>query len=93
MDGPFEGDGTRDIIGCAFRVQNELGSGLLEAAYQAALAVDFELESIPFIREAPIPLFYRGRPLGVPIRADFLCGDIIVELKAVSSLGRVEEAR
>ena len=92
----FEGDDdpvTRKIIGAALRVHTELGSGLLEAVYQWALGVDLELEGVSFEREAAIPIWYRGRRSPVPYRADFRCGEVIVELKAISNLGRVEEAQ
>lgn len=60
-DARFE-DGSRAIIGCAFRVQNELGSGLLESAYQAALAIDFELEGIPSSAKRQFPCSIAAGP-------------------------------
>lgn len=85
---------TYGIIGAAMRVHQELGSGLLESSYQEAMAIELGFRGVPFAREASIPLFYRGIPLGTPFRADFLCHqDIIVELKAIQNLGRVEEAQ
>lgn len=75
-------------------VHTVLGAGFLEAIYQEALAAELGLRDIPFQREVPIPVHYRGKPLGAAYRADFVCyGLIIVELKALTQLSRVEEAQ
>ena len=42
--GLFGEEETRRIIGCAMEVLNELGHGLLERAYENALAVEFGLK-------------------------------------------------
>ncbi len=56
--------------------------------------MEFEFRKIPFQREVPLPLFYRGRPLGVPYRADFVCFDsVVVELKAIPFLTKTETAQ
>ena len=41
-----------------------------------------------------MPIFYKGQKLNTSYRSDFICYDsIIVELKALSKLGKVEEAQ
>jgi GxxExxY protein len=56
--------------------------------------VELQQRDIPYRREVEIPVLYRGRPLSVTYRADFVCYEsIIVELKAVSHLGAVDEAQ
>lgn len=75
-------------------VHNALGCGFLEAGYQDALAVEFEALSIPFRREVDLPVFYRGQRLAAGYRADFICFDsVVVELKALSATGCIEEAQ
>jgi GxxExxY protein len=75
------------IIGAAMNVHNELGCGFLEAVYQEALEKEFSYQNIPYKREAPLKIFYRGKPLNKQYTADFICYDkIILELKAASSL-------
>ncbi len=82
---------TYDIIGAAMAVHSELGPGFLELAYARALVMEFEGRGIAFEREVDVPLCYRGRPLGVPFRVDFVCfGDVMVELKALPAVGRSE---
>ena len=77
---------TQKIIGAAIEVHKSLGCGLLESIYEEALAVEFALSGIQFIRQHPIPLFYRDHQVGEH-RLDFLVEEkIVVELKAVSEL-------
>src|SRR5436853_3769510 len=77
---------TQEIIACAIRVHRALGPGFLESIYEQALAVEFALSGIQFIRQHPIPLFYQDHQIGEH-RLDFLVeGKIIVELKAISEL-------
>ena len=85
---------TYAIIGAAMEVHRTLGHGFLEAVYQEALGVELEVRGVPFLREHPIPITYKGRLLGMPYRADFLCFDsVIVELKALSVLSGPDEAQ
>lgn len=77
---------TNQIIAAATRVHRELGPGFLESIYEEALAVEFALCGIQFIRQHPVPLFYRDHQIGEH-RLDFLVeGKIVVELKAISQL-------
>lgn len=38
---------TRQVIGCAFEVQNELGSGFLESVYEKAMVIVLSEAGIP----------------------------------------------
>ena len=78
---------TYNIRGAIFAVHHELGNGFLERVYQDALEFEFKERGIPYEREKKIQIMYKGKPLGEPYRADFVCyGKIIVELKAVKTL-------
>ena len=77
---------TQQIIAAAIRVHRQLGPGFLESVYEEALAVGFALSGIQFLRQYPVPIFYRDHQIGEH-RLDFLVeGKIVVELKAVSRL-------
>ena len=77
---------TQQIIAAAIRVHRQLGPGFLESVYEEALAVEFALSGIQFLRQYPVPIFYRDHQIGEH-RLDFLVeGKIVVELKAVSEL-------
>src|SRR6267143_3481444 len=81
-----DSDITNTIIAAAIVVHRELGPGFLESVYEQALAVEFALRGIAFIRQKPIPLFYRDHQIGEH-RLDFLVEDkIVVELKAIDGL-------
>lgn len=82
------------IIGAMFAVHKELGAGFLERVYQDALEFEFQERGIPYEREKEIRVMYKGKPLGEPYRADFICYDkIIVELKAVKELEKLHNAQ
>ena len=85
---------TYAIIGAAIEVHRELGCGFLEAVYQEALAAEFAIRKIPFVREQSLPIFYRGVQLQTYYVADFICfNSTIVELKATRQLTGVDEAQ
>ena len=82
------------IRGAIFAVHRELGCGFLERVYQDALEYEFKERGIPYEREKFIQVMYKGKPLGEPYRADFVCYDkIIVELKALSELDGTHRAQ
>lgn len=75
------------ILGAAFEVHKELGSGLLEPVYQEALEIEFQREGIPYEREKVLEITYKGQKLTKYYVADFICyNDIIVEVKAIDEL-------
>lgn len=82
------------IRGAVFAVHKELGCGFLERVYQDALEYEFKERGIPYEREKEIHIKYKGKPLGEPYRADFVCyGKIIIELKALAALENVHRAQ
>jgi GxxExxY protein len=88
-----ENELTNQIIGCAIDVHRTLGPGLLESAYEECLAHELSQRGIPFDRQNPLPVMYRGLKLECGYRADFLVdGKVIVELKAVDALAPIHDA-
>ena len=85
---------TYQIIGAAMEVHKELGCGFLEAVYQEALEKEFTDQGIPFKPQPIIQIAYKGKLLDKTYQPDFICyKEIIVEIKAVSSLSGIEEAQ
>lgn len=85
---------TYAIIGAAMEVHKQLGCGFLEAVYHEALKLEMTERNIPFESEVPIPIRYKGRLLQTRYRADFIGhGSVIIELKALSQIGGIEEAQ
>ncbi len=67
-------------------VSNGLGVGFLEGVYANALELELKASGIPFVRECPLPVFYRSVQVG-SFKADFLIdARLVVELKAVRAL-------
>ncbi len=89
-----EDEVSHAVIGAAVEVQRVLGTGLLESAYAAALAVELRERGLSFEREVPVPASYKGQMLGVAFRADFLVERcVLLELKAVELLTELHRAQ
>ncbi len=87
-------DECYSVIGCAMEVHSELGCGFLEAVYQEALAIEFERQRIPFVKEKILAVTYKGIQLSKNYQVDFVCfGEIILELKAVDGLTSVHTSQ
>jgi GxxExxY protein len=83
---------TESIIAAPIAVHRELGPGFLESVYEEALAVEFAIRGIAFVRQKAIPLFYRDHQIGEH-RLDFVVENkIAVELKAIEALENVHFA-
>ena len=81
------------VVDAAFAVHRALGPGFTESVYENALAIEFEARQIPFQRQTVVPLSYKGLRIG-ECRIDFVVGDrLVVELKAVDTLGPVHFAQ
>jgi GxxExxY protein len=82
------------IAGAMMEIYKTLGSGFLEPVYQEALSVEFVRNGIPFEREKPLELYYKDVRLTKTYIPDFVCfGQIILELKALTSLTNIEVAQ
>jgi GxxExxY protein len=83
-------DLTEQIIGAAIEVHKQLGPGLLESAYEECLCHELHLREIPFRRQVPVPVTYKGVNLDCGYRLDLLVDEtVIVE----DQLNSVHEAQ
>ena len=85
---------SRQIIGAAIEVHRILGPGLLESAYEECLCRELAIQSIPFERQRPLPVSYKGLQLDCGYRIDILvAGLVVVEIKAVEGILPIHEAQ
>ncbi len=84
---------TRMVIGCAFKVSNNLGCGFLEKVYENALAHELRKAGLGVKQQYQIKVYYDGIVVG-NYEADLLVEDsVILELKAVKNLTDRDEAQ
>jgi GxxExxY protein len=85
---------TEAIIGATIEVHRILGPGLLESTYEMCLCRELGIRGIPFERQVPIPVEYKGVKLDCGYRADIVVdGMILVEIKAMDSLLPIHDAQ
>ena len=72
------------VVQSAVELHRELGPGLLETVYEAALAYELEMRGLRVERQKAVPIVYKGRTFDEGFRADLIvAGKVIVELKSV----------
>ena len=85
---------TEQIIGAGIEVHRELGPGLLESAYQRALAHELRRREISFEEQKLCPVRYKDLLIDDAYRLDFLVGGlVVVEIKTVDALLDIHEAQ
>ena len=85
-----ENDISYVIRGAIFRVYNNLGPGLLESVYVAALIYELENEGMEIRANAAVPVFYGGEKLDPAFRIDILVNELVlIEVKSVEQLAKV----
>jgi GxxExxY protein len=91
---PFQTTAERVIAGTQ-EVHSSLGPGLLETVYEEALAHEFQLQGLRFLRPKEAKLSYQGKGMKIGWhRFDFLAEDEVVgELKLVEKIHGIHEAQ
>jgi GxxExxY protein len=81
------------ILDAAIEVHRVLGGpGLLEAVYEEELASELDERGYEVERQKLIPVIYKGKQLGAPLRIDLLVNNlIVVECKAVDTYNPIYE--
>jgi len=78
------------IRGTIFRVYNKVGPGLLESAYEAALAYELRKEGLNVKTQPGLPFIYEEITMDVGYRVDIMVEDqVIIEVKSVDALADV----
>jgi GxxExxY protein len=82
------------IQGAVFEVYKELGYGFLESVYQECLGKEFSVRGIPYVKQVDLPVLYKGEPVNLTYRVDFICYEkIMLELKAVQMIKNEHRAQ
>ena len=82
------------IIGAAIELHRNIGPGLLESAYENALAHDLGELGLEAKQQVSMPFIYKGVKQDVGYRIDLLVNNkVIVEIKAVEALAPVHFAQ
>jgi GxxExxY protein len=90
----YEKELTDRILAAAIEVHRSLGPGLLENIYEECLCCELELQQIPFERQRPLRLEYKGMKLECGYRMDIVVDHrVVIELKCVDAIAPVHEAQ
>ncbi len=84
---------TERIIGCGFRVSNQLGVGFLEKVYENALAYELRKSGLEVRQQFPTPVYYDGFQVGDYVADLLVEKTVLVELKAVHAVDDVHFAQ
>lgn len=84
---------TEQIIGCAYRVYNQMGFGFLESVYEKCLLIELAKSRLYAEAQYPITAHYDGQVVGEFFADIFVEDKIIVELKSVRRLHKIHEVQ
>jgi GxxExxY protein len=84
---------TGRIHACFYEVYNELGFGFLEKVYERAMLVELKSKGLHCVSQQPIPVFYRGNTVGEYFADILVENEVIIELKAATSLMEAHECQ
>ncbi|WP_339610280.1 GxxExxY protein [uncultured Planktosalinus sp.] len=78
------------VIGIALELHKKVGPGLLESAYENALAYDLEEAGLGVKQQVPLPFYYKEIKMEVGYRVDIIVENkLIVEIKSLENLAPV----
>ncbi len=79
-----------EIIGTAIEIHKTLGPGLLESAYEAALAYDLKSQGLTVQQQLTLPFIYKDIKQDIGYCIDLLVENkVIIELKSIEKLAPV----
>jgi GxxExxY protein len=85
---------AKHIVNAAYRVDKQLGPGLLEKVYEAGFCHELRKAGLSYKRQLDVPIVYDGVIFDEALRLDVLVEDLVVcELKAVDQVNPVWTAQ
>jgi GxxExxY protein len=77
---------VKTVIGAAYEVSNNLGSGFLEKVYERALTYELKEKGLEVETQVPVPVKYKGHDVGHYVADMIVAKKVLVELKCVDGL-------
>ena len=85
---------TERVIGAAIEVHRELGPGLLESTYEAALFYELGLQGLSAVRQVSLPIRYKDLEILEAYRLDLVVENaVVIEVKNVETLLPIHSAQ
>jgi GxxExxY protein len=85
-----ENEVSYKIIGAAIELHRSIGPGLLESAYESALAHDLRILGLDVKQQVAMPFVYKDVKQDIGYRIDLIVEDsVIVEIKSIENLAPV----
>lgn len=81
---------SREIVGSAMEVLNELGHGLHEKPYENALVIEFRLRGISCAQQQRYEVLYKGEEVGEYIPDLIAFEKIVVDTKVIDRITKHE---
>jgi GxxExxY protein len=82
-----QNDISKLIIGCAIEIHKRVGPGLLESAYENALAYELRQTGLEVKQQVPMPFIYKDVRMDIGYRLDLLVDNkVIVEIESIENL-------
>ena len=89
-----ENDISYKIIGAAIEIHKTIGPGLLESAYENALAFDLREMGFNVKQQVPMPFVYKNVKQEIGYRIDLAVNEkVIIEVKSIENLAPVHFAQ
>lgn len=82
------------VIGTAIEIHKTIGPGLLESAYEAALAHELKEMGFDVKQQVPMPFIYKDVKQEIGYRIDLIVNNkVLIEVKSVENLAPVHFAQ
>jgi GxxExxY protein len=89
-----ENEISNKIIGVAIELHKSIGPGLLESAYENALAFDLKQIGLEVKQQVPMPFIYKDVKQDIGYRMDLVVNQkVIIEVKSIETLAPVHFAQ
>jgi len=86
-------DWTGPAIEACIEVHRHIGPGFPENVYEEAVCIELAERGIPFERQAPCAVSYKGHDVGMGKMGIVIARCLVLELKAAESTGRLHFAQ